>query len=130
MKIRVQFLVLLLLALANCTQESSGVAPQKWYDITPDITATLKYGVDSQRYALGAVSDYVSPAGSDAKTLVYIARQDGGETPIPQDTAGNVAAQFANVTLCKSGRASLVQAEPPVYRKDINSWAIALSCAA
>lgn len=84
--------------------------------------------MDNQRYALGGVTDYASPAKSDAATLVYVARAEGGVTPIPQDTAGNVAAQFANVTLCKSGSAALSAGEPPVYRKDINSWAIALSC--
>lgn len=113
-------------ACARAPEEPA--APQTWYDITPDITATLKYGLDGQRYALGAVSEYASPAGTDAATLVYVARAEGQGTPIPDATASNVAAQFANVTLCKSGRAALTQGEPPVYRSDINSWAIALSC--
>jgi len=129
-KNQVWVLIIALGVLAGCAEPAAEIEPQKWYDITPDITATLKYGVDKQRYALGAVSDYASPVGSTAETLVYVARQDGGSAPIPQETAGQVAAQFANVALCKSGAAGLVAAEPPVYRSDINSWAIALGCSA
>jgi len=101
---------------------------QKWYDITPDVTASLKYGVDGNQYALGGVTDYQSPAGSTAAALVYVARETPSSEPIPSGTAGNVAAKFANVSLCPSGGANLVAAEPPVYRKDINAWSIALAC--
>ena len=114
--------------LAACTSIDQKATPQTWYEIEPDITATLKFGVDRQRYALGAVSDYASPAGSEADNLVYVARADESAVAIPQDTAITVAGQFANVALCKAGVAQLSSQEPPVYRKDINSWAIALDC--
>ena len=118
-----------MLALLSACASAPDPEPQKWYEITPDITATLKYGVDGQRYALGAVSDYASPAGTSAETLVYVARAAQNADPIARDTATEVAAKFANVTLCSSGQAGLTQEEPPVYRRDINSWAIALTCA-
>lgn len=101
---------------------------QKWYDIVPDITATLRWGADQRTYALGAVSDYRSPAGSDASTLVYVKRADGGTERIQEQTAQSISSQFGNVTLCEGARATLTRAEPPVYRRDLNSWAIALTC--
>lgn len=113
--------------LLSCTAPKEEPA-QKWYDITPDVTASLKYGVDGNQYALGAVTDYQSPAGSNAATLVYVAYDSQANAPIPATTAGNVAAKFANVSLCPNGGAKLVASEPPVYRKDINAWSIALAC--
>jgi len=108
---------------------STEVPAQKWYEIPPDVTASLKYGVDGNQYALGGVTDYQSPAGSNANALVYVAREINSSEPIPSQTAGNVAAKFANVSLCANAGAKLVDSEPPVYRKDINAWSIALACA-